>query len=209
MGHVKDGFVAVPATGGVTTVDPSLLLQPGDLLFNRTNSADLVGKVGLFAGNESPVTFASYLVRMRPLPSNEPYYLNAALNDVALLSVARREAIPSLHQSNLNPTRYGRLQIALPPRSEQQAVIQVLQQEVGELLQSISAVGSEIALVREYRTRLVADVVTGKLDVHEVAARLKNEAEEPDPLDDACSKGTTTDKSRNSTQWPRKPSHDN
>ena len=43
----------------------------------------------------------------------------------------------------------------------------------------------EIDLLREYRTRLIADVVTGKLDVREAAARLPDEVEEPEPLDEA------------------------
>ena len=42
----------------------------------------------------------------------------------------------------------------------------------------------EIDLLREYRTRLIADVVTGKLDVREAAARLPDEVEEPEPLDE-------------------------
>ncbi len=41
----------------------------------------------------------------------------------------------------------------------------------------------EIDLLREYRTRLIADVVTGKLDVREAAARLPDESEEPEPPD--------------------------
>jgi type I restriction enzyme S subunit len=177
MGHLKDGRVTVPATGGVDSVDSSLLLQAGDLLFNRTNSPELVGKVGLFVGHESPVTFASYLVRMRPRPNHEPEYLNAVLNDATFLSIVRREAIPSLHQSNLNPTRYGRLHIALPPQGEQQAILQVLQQETGGLIEGIIATRSEINLLREYRTRLIADVVTGKLDVRGVELPAMDEAE--------------------------------
>ncbi len=43
----------------------------------------------------------------------------------------------------------------------------------------------EIELLREYRTRLIADVVTGKLDVREVAARLPDDAEASEPLDEA------------------------
>lgn len=43
----------------------------------------------------------------------------------------------------------------------------------------------EISLLREYRTRLIADVVTGKLDVREAAARLPDEADEPEALQDA------------------------
>ena len=42
-----------------------------------------------------------------------------------------------------------------------------------------------MALLREYRTRLIADVVTGKLDVREAAARLPDEVEELEPLDEA------------------------
>ena len=40
----------------------------------------------------------------------------------------------------------------------------------------------QINLLREYRTRLIAEVVTGKLDVREAAARLPDEVEEPEPL---------------------------
>ena len=43
----------------------------------------------------------------------------------------------------------------------------------------------EVSLLREYRTRLIADVVTGKLDVREAAAGLPDEVEELEPLDEA------------------------
>ena len=49
----------------------------------------------------------------------------------------------------------------------------------------------EIDLLREYRTRLIADVVTGKLDVREAAARLPDEVEEPEPLDEIEAEGDT------------------
>ncbi|MFH0350415.1 MAG: hypothetical protein ACHBMF_00545, partial [Chromatiales bacterium] len=175
MGNIKNGQVTIPETGGVAAVDASLLLDAGDLLFNRTNSSELVGKVGLFTGADSPVTFASYLVRMRPRPEHEPEYLNAVLNDVSVLSIARRQAIPSLHQSNLNPTRYGRLQVALPILDEQRAILQAIKSKTHDLEKAISAAHREISLLREYRTRLIADVVTGKLDVREAAARLPDE----------------------------------
>jgi type I restriction enzyme S subunit len=57
------------------------------------------------------------------------------------------------------------------------------------LRNAISRTQREIALLREYLTRLIADVVTGKLDVREAAAKLPDEAEEPEPSeeDDALS----------------------
>ncbi len=178
MGHLKDGQVIMPNDGGVDFVAPHLLLQKGDLLFNRTNSQELVGKVGLFIGHDTPVTFASYLVRMRPHPSHEPEYLNMALNDASFISRARREAIPSLHQSNLNPTRFGRIHIALPSNEEQIAILRTLREKTASLGAAIAAARRLIDLLQEYRTRLISDVVTGKLDVR-AAAQLPDEAEEP------------------------------
>ena len=53
-------------------------------------------------------------------------------------------------------------------------------------LSSVDRAQREMDLLREYRTRLIADVVTGKLDVREAAARLPDEAQEPEPLDEAA-----------------------
>ena len=169
MGHLKDGRVTVPSNGGVESVDSYVLLRSGDLLFNRTNSQELVGKVGLFVGHESPVTFASYLVRMRPRPNHEPEYLNMALNGMSFQSRARREAIPSLHQSNLNPARFGRLHIALPSKEEQRTILRILQRETRSLRDAMDRARRQIELLSEYRTRLIADIVTGKLDVRGAA----------------------------------------
>ena len=184
MGHLNDGRVIVPDEGGVDFVAPHLLLQRGDLLFNRTNSQELVGKVGLFVGHDTPVTFASYLVRMRPHPSHEPEYLNLAINGASFMSRARREAIPSLHQSNLNPTRFGRIHIALPSKEEQCAILRAIQKETASLGAAIARARRQMELVQEYRTRLIADVVTGKLDVREAAAQLEDEADHQGPAEE-------------------------
>ena len=179
MGHIRDGKARVPKYGGVNTVVPSLLLQDKDLLFNRTNSAELVAKVGLFRSGERPATFASYLVRMRIHQRNKPEFLNLLLNDVAFLSTARREAIPSLHQSNLNPTRYGRLRIVLPPVSEQQGIAEFVAACASDIDGAVARASREIDLLNEYRTRLIADVVTGKLDVREATAAMPEELDAP------------------------------
>ena len=185
MGHLKNGHVMVPDDGGVGFVASHLLLEKGDLLFNRTNSQELVGKVGLFVGHDAPVTFASYLVRLRPHPSHEPEYLNMALNDASFISRARREAIPSLHQSNLNPTRFGRIHIALPSKEEQIAILRGIQKVTASLGTTIARARRQIELLQEYRTRLIADVVTGKLDVPEAAGQLPDETDDEDPIEES------------------------
>ena len=66
--------------------------------------------------------------------------------------------------------------IALPPTDEQTIILKVVGSEISDINITISRFEREIELLREYRTRLVADVVTGKLDVREAAAKLPDEA---------------------------------
>ena len=72
------------------------------------------------------------------------------------------------------------------PLSEEQAVIATyIEQHTGYINVAVNRESREVSLLREYRTRLIADVVTGKLDVREAAARLPAEVEELEPLDEA------------------------
>jgi type I restriction enzyme S subunit len=82
-----------------------------------------------------------------------------------------REA-PVNTQGNLNIERIGTMGIPLPPFTEQLRITDHVATETGSFTESITSLEQEITLLREYRTRLIADVVTGKLDVREVAAGL-------------------------------------
>jgi type I restriction enzyme S subunit len=72
--------------------------------------------------------------------------------------------------------------VPLPPLPEQAAIVRYLDDATANTDTAIAHARREIELLREYRTRLIADVVTGKLDVREVAANLRDEAEEPESL---------------------------
>jgi type I restriction enzyme S subunit len=73
--------------------------------------------------------------------------------------------------------RFGAVHLALPPLEEQDTIMTQLDAKLADIEQTMDRVQRELALFLEYRTCLVADVVTGKLDVREAAARLP--AEEP------------------------------
>jgi type I restriction enzyme S subunit len=185
MGHIKDGEVVPPVHGSLDSVPAALLLEMYDLLFNRTNSPDLVGKVGLFRGTAADnISFASYLVRLRTKDSHNPRWLNWLLNSTRFWTYARSQAFVSLHQANLNSTRYGQMLLPVPPFSEQGQIAEYLHGALAGIGQGVTAAVNEISLLHEYRTRLIADVVTGKLDVREAAARLPDETEELEPLDE-------------------------
>ncbi|HHY39552.1 MAG TPA: hypothetical protein GX507_11615 [Clostridia bacterium] len=68
--------------------------------------------------------------------------------------------------------------LPLPPLPEQTAIVEYLDAQTAKIDAAISATRREIELLREYRTRLIADVVTGKVDVREVAAQLPEEPPE-------------------------------
>ena len=77
------------------------------------------------------------------------------------------------------------LTLALPPLPEQAAIVRYLDEAAADIDDTVNRTRRQIELLSEYRTRLIADVVTGKLDVRSVAARLPDEIKEPEPLDQA------------------------
>lgn len=170
MGDLRDGSLDYSAVGFVEEVDEDLLLQPGDLLYNRTNSLDQIGKVALFRGNcDYPVSFASYLVRLRCGSSVLPEFMNWLLNSTFVVAWVRAEALPAIGQVNLNPNRLGYLPVALPPRIEQERIVSFLESEVRELDAVRSAAVRTIALLKERRSALIAAAVTGQIDVGRTA----------------------------------------
>lgn len=106
------------------------------------------------------------------------YYLFRAMK-VELL----REA-PVNTQGNLSVDRIGSMAIALPPANEQNSIVLSIEADTARLIDGIQHARHEIELLREYRTRLIADVVTGKLDVREAAARLPDKALEEEYASD-------------------------
>lgn len=103
-------------------VDSRLLLQPGDLLFNRTNSAELVGKTALFHGYREDITFASYLIRVRPLPSANLEWASIVLNSAIGRRYVAGVRTQQVGQANVNGTKLAAAPIPLPSAEEQSRI---------------------------------------------------------------------------------------
>jgi type I restriction enzyme S subunit len=95
-------------------------------------------------------------------------------------------------QPNLNTGIVRRIVCPVPPIAEQDAILLYVERESDPLNTAITRTEREIALMQEYRTRLTADIVTGKLDVREAAAKLHDLTTDPvgeaitdEALDDA------------------------
>jgi len=103
------------------------ILKKGDILINRTNSYDLVGKVGIY-NSDDEVAFASYLVRL--MVKKEliiPEYLNYWLNSFSAQKIIKRIATRAVSQANVNPTEFKKhCFVLLPPLTVQKEIIGLL-----------------------------------------------------------------------------------
>jgi type I restriction enzyme S subunit len=105
---------------------PRLFLKTNDLIFNRTNSYELVGKMSIFEGDHDTFTFASYLIRVTLFAQwVNPYYINLYFQS----SLCRRYQIePKItvqtNQANFNGTKLKSILVPLPPLEEQNRIVE-------------------------------------------------------------------------------------
>ncbi len=171
MAHIQDGEIVLPQDGSISGIDRTMVLESGDLLFNRTNSRELVGKVGIFRGDHDDwVTFASYLVRLTPHQHVEPEWLNYLLNSTGVLGMARSMALLSVNQANLNPTKHQQIIVPVPALSEQRSIAAFLSRETAKIDSLIVKIRQAINYLHEFRTAIISSAVTGKIDSREEAS---------------------------------------
>ncbi len=132
MGNISDGglkFDALKYLPSDHDEFPKLFVEPGDLLFNRTNSPELVGKTAVFRPRFSQaVSFASYLIRVRlvkdgVLPEFVAAYINSSFGRHWVKSVVTQQ----VGQANVNGTKLQSLMIPLPPAAEQHRIVTELE----------------------------------------------------------------------------------
>ncbi|AEG02817.1 restriction endonuclease subunit S [Methylomonas methanica] len=90
-------------------------LQDGDLLFNRTNSKELVGKCAIWRDTAGAFSYASYLVRFRLKEGMLPEFLWATLNSAYGKYRLLNSAKQAVSMANVSPTDLGRITVPLPP----------------------------------------------------------------------------------------------
>jgi type I restriction enzyme, S subunit len=124
MGNIRDG--KLDWTDLVYTSDKneieSYALQPRTVLFNRTNSPELVGKTAIYRGERSAI-FAGYLIRVNAVPELDPEYLNLCLNTHYAKEFCARVKTDGVSQSNINAQKLGDFEVPFSSLSEQTEIV--------------------------------------------------------------------------------------
>jgi type I restriction enzyme, S subunit len=168
MGNIQDGDVLLSDLKFVTLqpkfVDP-YLLHRGDVLFNRTNSQEWVGKVGIFR-HDARVVFASYLIRLLPDRTKvDNYYLGHVLAAYPSQCRIKRYATPGVQQVNINATNLSKVLIPLPPGEEglrEQRDIAATLEAADAAVRSLEPV---LAAQLSLKKSLMHDLLTGRVRV--------------------------------------------
>jgi type I restriction enzyme S subunit len=137
-------------------------LQRNDVLFNRTNSWEHVGKAAIWRRDEPGPAFASYLVRLHCGDALLPEFLHLWLNWAPVQRAIRQFATPGVQQVNINPTNLRRALIAVPDTlDEQRAIIE----RVNGVAAAIEDHRRERAKLSNLREGLRDDLLTGRKPV--------------------------------------------
>lgn len=155
---------------------PKLLLETGDVLFNRTNSPELVGKAAVFGGEPTPCSFASYLIRVRLDHRYHPellvYYLNSALGRAWVGSVVSQQ----VGQANVNGSKLKQLTVPVPPLEEQMMICKMAETELTVVEEMRNTIRNARARADALRRATLEAAVSGTLVPQDPSAMPTTEA---------------------------------
>jgi type I restriction enzyme S subunit len=149
------------------SIPQRLYLKRGEVLFNRTNSIDHVGKAALWREELPTASFASYLVRLNPDSEKLlPEYLVEWLQHPVIRQRVRAISTVAVQQVNVNPTRLRELEIDFPSDlAEQRRIVSTLASFDDRIDREVE----ELAKLRRLKRGLTGDLLSGRVRVPEVA----------------------------------------
>jgi type I restriction enzyme S subunit len=141
---------------------PALFLDDGDVLFNRTNSAELVGKAAVFRNELEPCSFASYLIRVSLNPGYMPeflvYFLLSPLGRSWVQSVISQQ----VGQANVNGTKLRQLTVPVPPLKQQKRICSIVNDQLNLMDEMRNKIVGMRVREEHLRLSLLRRAFTGK-----------------------------------------------
>ena len=162
MGNLQDGeidYSDLVYSSDEADIEKYYLLE-NDLLFNRTNSAEWVGKTSIYRG-DIPAIYAGYLIRIRTPLCGE--YLNAVMNSSYAKNYCIRVKTDAVNQSNINAQKLGMFLVPVAPIKEQHRIVTSFKRTF-EFTQCIQSEKKELsALIQSTKTKILDLAIRGQL----------------------------------------------
>ena len=155
---------------------------PGDVL---VTSRGTIGRTALVTEDCEPGVLHPCLLRIQPDHRHLlPEFLMTLIQDSQLLGRQLTFLSNATTIDVIYSTTLANITVPVPPLPEQTAIVEYLDKATVDIDAAITRARRLIELVQEYRTWLIADVVTGKVDVREAAAQLPDESDDEEPFDE-------------------------
>ena len=162
MGNLQDGeidYSDLVYSSDEADIEKYYLLE-NDLLFNRTNSAEWVGKTSIYRG-DTPAIYAGYLIRIRTPLCGE--YLNAVMNSAYAKNYCIRVKTDAVNQSNINAQKLGMFLVPVAPIKEQHRIVTSFKR-IFEFIQCIQRGKKELsALIQSTKAKILDLAIRGQL----------------------------------------------
>lgn len=166
MGNIQDGSLDLSSLKYLPKEHhefPDLLLKKNDVLFNRTNSYELVGKTAIYKGEPQTCSYASYLICITPSPLINPegisFYINSSHGRRWIASVVTQQ----VGQANVNGSKLSSLSIPLPPKEEQDAISHIAQSSLQDASFLEEQIKTGITLLNKQRQNILRAAFAGEL----------------------------------------------
>ncbi len=137
-------------------------LEYNDVLFNRTNSPELVGKTAIYK-SEQPAIYAGYLISVQCLPDLNPDYLNYHLNSILGRQYCYSVKSDGVSQSNINAQKLIAYPITVPPLPEQHEIVRRVEQLFAYADTIEKQVNNALARVNNLTQSILAKAFRGEL----------------------------------------------
>lgn len=167
MGNIQDGKLIFEGLKYLPSDFPDLekyKLQDGDVLFNRTNSAELVGKSAVYKEKHPASVFASYLIRVRSnadlcQPDLLSYFINSPFGKIYIKSVVSQQ----VGQANVNGTKLANMPIPLPPLTEQHEIVAEIERRFTIIDEMEKTIQQSLTQAERLRQSILKRAFEGKL----------------------------------------------
>ena len=166
MGNIQEGALDFSDLKYLPSQDTEVqktLLAPGDLVFNRTNSAELVGKSAVYKAGHPPSCLASYLIRVSfpegCLPDYVCFFINSQ-HGRAYIGQVRSQQVG---QANVNGTKLAAMPTPLPPLAEQRRIVAEVERRLSVIQQAGATVEASLARAERLRQSILKQAFSGKL----------------------------------------------